>query len=118
MAPRSSKVCFNVIGAENVVVLFNDKGFPWGDGEIFWDVLLVIGDTRYAITDRVLEGLGEFNDRVVPGDPARPSRSDDHGAARTGLARGPRAPARACACRVFVFQVRIAWQVLVLTVRR
>ena len=40
----------------------HDKDFPWGDGEIFWDVLLVIGDEdsgyqKYCITDRVLEGL-------------------------------------------------------------
>ena len=40
----------------------HDKGFPWGDGELFWDVLLAIGDgrggyRRYAITDRVLSGL-------------------------------------------------------------
>jgi uncharacterized protein (DUF362 family) len=40
----------------------HDKGFPWGDGETFWDVMLAIeegnGDyTRYCITDRVLEGL-------------------------------------------------------------
>ncbi|MFP3868716.1 MAG: DUF362 domain-containing protein [Desulfobacteraceae bacterium] len=40
----------------------HDKDFPWGDGEIFWDVLLVIGERatgyqRYAITDRVLKGL-------------------------------------------------------------
>jgi uncharacterized protein (DUF362 family) len=40
----------------------HDKGFPWGDGETFWDVLLAVGDGhggyhRYAITDRVLEGL-------------------------------------------------------------
>lgn len=40
----------------------HDKGFPWGDGETFWDVLLAIGDgnggyDRYAVTDRVLEGL-------------------------------------------------------------
>lgn len=40
----------------------HDKGFPWGDSETFWDVLLVIADgmggyERYAITDRVLEGL-------------------------------------------------------------
>ncbi len=40
----------------------HDKDFPWGDGEIFWDVLLVIGDRttgyrKYCITDRVLEGL-------------------------------------------------------------
>src|SRR5581483_11069322 len=38
------------------------KGFPWGDGELFWDVLLAIGDSRggyrrYALTDRVIEGL-------------------------------------------------------------
>ena len=40
----------------------HDKGFPWGDDELFWDLLLAIGDgsggyCRYAITDRVLEGL-------------------------------------------------------------
>ncbi|MBS1857227.1 MAG: DUF362 domain-containing protein [Acidobacteria bacterium] len=40
----------------------HDKGFPWGDGELFWDVLLVVGDgaggwRRFAITDRVLPGL-------------------------------------------------------------
>jgi len=40
----------------------HDKDFPWGDGEIFWDVLLVVGEgpggyRRYCITDRILEGL-------------------------------------------------------------
>jgi uncharacterized protein (DUF362 family) len=40
----------------------HDKEFPWGDGEIFWDVLLVIGNDadgyqRYCITDRILPGL-------------------------------------------------------------
>jgi uncharacterized protein (DUF362 family) len=40
----------------------HDKGFPWGDGEAFWDLLLVVQDPggnyrRYAITNRVLEGL-------------------------------------------------------------
>jgi uncharacterized protein (DUF362 family) len=40
----------------------HDKGFPWGDGETFWDVMLVVGDgedsyQRYCMTDRVLEGL-------------------------------------------------------------
>ncbi len=40
----------------------HERGFPWGDGETFWDVLLVIGDAesgyeRYCVTDRVLEGL-------------------------------------------------------------
>ncbi|MGA3115695.1 MAG: DUF362 domain-containing protein [Syntrophobacteraceae bacterium] len=40
----------------------HDKDFPWGDRELFWDVLLVIRDAaggykRYAITDRTLEGL-------------------------------------------------------------
>ncbi len=40
----------------------HDRNFPWGDGEIFWDVLLLLGDgaggwRRYAITDRVLSGL-------------------------------------------------------------
>jgi len=32
----------------------HDKGFPWGDGETFWDVMLAIED---GISDRVLEGL-------------------------------------------------------------
>lgn len=40
----------------------HDKGFPWGDGETFWDVMLVVGDKEggyqsYCITDRILEGL-------------------------------------------------------------
>lgn len=40
----------------------HDKGFPWGDGETFWDVILAIEDgngdyQRYCITDHVLEGL-------------------------------------------------------------
>lgn len=40
----------------------HDKDFPWGDGEIFWDVLLVIEDLdgryrKYCLTDRLLEGL-------------------------------------------------------------
>ena len=40
----------------------HDRGFPWGDTELFWDVLLAVGDgrggyRRYAITDRILEGL-------------------------------------------------------------
>ncbi|MBI5532943.1 MAG: DUF362 domain-containing protein [Deltaproteobacteria bacterium] len=39
----------------------HDRGFPWGDGEIFWDVLLIVGSDegwrRYCITDRVLPGL-------------------------------------------------------------
>jgi uncharacterized protein (DUF362 family) len=40
----------------------HDKDFPWGDGEIFWDVLLVIGDQatgykKYCLTDRIIEGL-------------------------------------------------------------
>ncbi|MDQ7782932.1 MAG: DUF362 domain-containing protein [Desulfomonilaceae bacterium] len=40
----------------------HDKDFPWGDGEIFWDALLAIGDgttgyKKYCITDRVLDGL-------------------------------------------------------------
>lgn len=51
-------------GAKNFFLVsgIHDRDFPWGDGEIFWDVLLVIGDNttgykRYAMTDRVLEGL-------------------------------------------------------------
>jgi uncharacterized protein (DUF362 family) len=40
----------------------HDKGFPWGDNETFWDVMLVIGDRnrgyeRYCMAKRVLEGL-------------------------------------------------------------
>jgi uncharacterized protein (DUF362 family) len=40
----------------------HEKGFPWGDGESFSDVLLAIDDgaggfRRYAITARSLEGL-------------------------------------------------------------
>ncbi len=40
----------------------HDKGFPWGDSEVFWDVLFVVEDgkggyERYCITDRVLDGL-------------------------------------------------------------
>jgi len=40
----------------------HDKGFPWGDGETFWDVLLAVEDGkgdyhRYCITDRFLDGL-------------------------------------------------------------
>ena len=39
----------------------HDKDFPWGDGEIFSDVLLVMGDEsngfrKYCITDRTLSG--------------------------------------------------------------
>ncbi len=40
----------------------HDKGFPWGDTELFWDVVLAIADghggyQRYCITDRIMEGL-------------------------------------------------------------
>jgi uncharacterized protein (DUF362 family) len=40
----------------------HDKGFPWGDSENFWDVLLLVGMAkggyrRFAMTDRVLPGL-------------------------------------------------------------
>ncbi len=39
----------------------HDKDFPWGDGEIFSDVLLVMGDSKkgyrkFCITDRTLAG--------------------------------------------------------------
>jgi len=49
------KECFLVSGK-------HDKGFPWGDDEIFWDVLLVIGDQgggyqKYCMSDRVLPGM-------------------------------------------------------------
>ena len=40
----------------------HDKDFPWGDGEIFWDIGLVIekgdgGWERYGLTDRIIEKL-------------------------------------------------------------
>lgn len=40
----------------------HDKGFPWGDCECFWDVLLVVSEPgakwrRFCITDRILEGM-------------------------------------------------------------
>jgi uncharacterized protein (DUF362 family) len=40
----------------------HDKDFPWGDGEIFWDIALIIqrGDgswERYVLTDRIIEKL-------------------------------------------------------------
>jgi uncharacterized protein (DUF362 family) len=40
----------------------HERGFPWGDGELFSDVLLAIGDgkggfQRFCISDRTLEGL-------------------------------------------------------------
>ena len=40
----------------------HEKGFPWGDGESFSDVMLAVADgsggyRRYGITDRALEGL-------------------------------------------------------------
>jgi len=40
----------------------HERGFPWGDGELFADVLLVVGDgkggfQRFCISDRTLEGL-------------------------------------------------------------
>jgi uncharacterized protein (DUF362 family) len=39
----------------------HERGFPWGDGELFSDVLLVVGDGkggfhRFCISDRTLEG--------------------------------------------------------------
>ncbi len=46
----------------------HDKGFPWGDDELFSDVLLAIGDgrgnyQRFCVTDRILVGLKEY----IPG---------------------------------------------------
>ncbi|MBW6504255.1 DUF362 domain-containing protein [bacterium] len=40
----------------------HERGFPWGDGELFSDVLLVVGDgkggfQRFCMTDRTLEDL-------------------------------------------------------------
>lgn len=41
---------------------FHERGFPWGDGELFSDVLIAVGDgkggfQRFCISDRTLEGL-------------------------------------------------------------
>src|SRR5512140_1930418 len=55
-------------GADGVEVPFflasgvHERGFPWGDGELFSDVLLVVGDgkggfLRFCNSDRTLEGL-------------------------------------------------------------
>lgn len=40
----------------------HSKGFPWGDGEVFWDIGLAVGDgqggfRKFALTDRVIAGL-------------------------------------------------------------
>ena len=40
----------------------HSKDFPWGDGEVFWDIGLAIGDgkdgwRKFALTDRVIAGL-------------------------------------------------------------
>jgi uncharacterized protein (DUF362 family) len=40
----------------------HERGFPWGDSGIFWDVAFVVGNDegeweRYAVTDLVLDGL-------------------------------------------------------------
>jgi uncharacterized protein (DUF362 family) len=40
----------------------HDKDFPWGDGEIFWDIALIIQKRdgtweRYALTDRMIDKL-------------------------------------------------------------
>lgn len=40
----------------------HDKDFPWGDGEIFWDIALIIQKEdgsweRYVLTDRLIENL-------------------------------------------------------------
>ena len=45
-----------------LVMGVHDRGFPWGDGEVFWDVLLLLGDgtggfRRFAITGRYLPGM-------------------------------------------------------------
>ena len=56
----------------------HDKDFPWGDGEIFWDVLLVMGDQargykKYCITDRILPGLPPRRARPPAGCPRQAS---------------------------------------------
>jgi uncharacterized protein (DUF362 family) len=40
----------------------HDKDFPWGDGEIFWDIALIVQKDddlweRYVLTDRTIENL-------------------------------------------------------------
>jgi uncharacterized protein (DUF362 family) len=40
----------------------HDKDFPWGDGEIFWDIALIIQKRdgtweKYALTDRMIDNL-------------------------------------------------------------
>jgi uncharacterized protein (DUF362 family) len=40
----------------------HDKDFPWGDGEIFWDIALIVQKEdgawqRYVLTDRLIENL-------------------------------------------------------------
>lgn len=40
----------------------HEKGFPWGDDESFWDVILAVGDDnggylKFGITDHALKGL-------------------------------------------------------------
>ena len=40
----------------------HDKDFPWGDGEMFWDIALIIQKEdgsweRYVLTDRLIENL-------------------------------------------------------------
>src|SRR4030043_156224 len=51
----------------------HDKDFPWGDGEIFWDIGLVIekgdgGWERYGLTDRIIEKLELDVEKGVYGD--------------------------------------------------
>jgi cholesterol oxidase len=59
-------LCGRMLGGAEETPFFlvsgvHDKGFPWGDGELFWDVLLAAGEAGarqlYCISDRVLEGL-------------------------------------------------------------
>lgn len=50
-------------GQENEFFFFSgvhDKDFPWGDGESFWDIALLIQQGEwlsFALTDRVIDGL-------------------------------------------------------------
>lgn len=66
----------------------HDRGFPWGDGEIFWDVLLLLGDgsggwRRFAMTDRILpgmevdvaQGIGRYAGRIFELAAGAPSAS-------------------------------------------
>ncbi len=60
----TGKLSAGGVGGQNFFFFsgVHDKDFPWGDEEVFWDIALIIqkddgGWERYALTDRVIEGL-------------------------------------------------------------